>query len=163
MSEFEFGFEFEFEFFFFVADATFGCYRTTLWRRRCCSGRVVLCVAWLRNMPSLRHFGLCLAVPGFHTLGTDTKPKRWCRGWAPVRGPAGTHTIADPPGGCCCRPTVASRCCGCGCSECWFSEIICALLCGAQLLSVFRPSGASLKLGQLTRRRRCLVGCSTPR
>jgi hypothetical protein len=49
VSEFEFGFEFEFEFFFFVADATFGCYRTTLWCRRCCGGRGVLCVAWLRN------------------------------------------------------------------------------------------------------------------
>jgi hypothetical protein len=87
--------------------------------RRCgVCGLAVLRVAWLRNLPSLRHFGLCLAVPGFHTIGTDAKPKRWCRRWAPVRGPAGTHTIADPPGGCCCRPTVASRCCGCGCSEC---------------------------------------------
>ena len=66
-------FEFEFEFEFFLADAAFGCYRTAGWCRRCCGGRAVLSVAWLRNMPLLRHFGLCSAVPGFHTIGTDAK------------------------------------------------------------------------------------------
>ena len=107
-------------------------------------------------------FGRCLAVPGFHTIGTMPNPSGGVvvgRRFDDLLAPT---LLLTHQSSCCCA-TAASRCCGCGCSECWFSENICALLYGAQLLRVFRPSGASLKLGQLTRRRRCLVGCSTPR
>ena len=75
-------------------------------------------------------FGRCLAVPGFHTIGTMPNPSGGIvvgRRFDDLLAPT---LLLTHQSSCCCA-TAASRCCGCGCSECWFSEIICALLCGA--------------------------------